>query len=93
MSALEADRRGMHGDWPLWALGPEMHADWNWLLARVEDGTMPDLPCRWADAADADRSVIYWLEPNARTRHLVVGYGARILTGPAPKRDTRARMI
>lgn len=93
ISALEADRRDMYADWPLWRIGAAVRADWDWLLERVEDGSLPDLPCRWVSVVDTDCGIIYWLDPDARTRHLVLSRGDFILSGPPTSRANRSRMI
>lgn len=90
--ALEADRRGIHADWPMWPLGNPIVGTWEWLFDRVDEGVLPDVPCRWCEFVDKGRSVIYWLDTGAKTRHIIVGYGARILTVPADLRLTRNRM-
>jgi hypothetical protein len=81
--ALEADRRGIHSDWPMWPLGSPIEGTWEWLFDRVGEGVLPDVPCQWCEFVGKERSVIYWLNTRKRTRHIIVGYGARILTVPA----------
>ena len=90
--ALEADRRGIHADWPMWPLGRPIAGSWEWLFERVGEGVLPDVPCQWCDFVGKGRSVIYWLDTRARTRHIIVGYGARILTVPADALPERGSM-
>jgi hypothetical protein len=90
--AVLADLRGDHADWPTWRMGRPLQGSWEWLFERVTDGSLPDIPCRWCDVVGPDRSVIYWLDTRRRTRHLIVGYGCRILTGPADFHEPRRRM-
>lgn len=83
ISAPEAERLGLYPDWPTWPLGVNVRGDWQWLFAQVQAGFLPDLPCHWSEHLGDDRTAIYWLDPHARTRHFVVGYGRFILTSPA----------
>jgi hypothetical protein len=92
ISALQAERLGIYPDWPAWPLGASVTASWSWLLLQVEAGLLPDLPCRWCETVDPERSIIYWLDTRTRTRHLVIDHGARILTRPSPKRQPRRRL-
>lgn len=70
-----------------------MRADWDWLLERVEEGSLPDMPCRWVNVAEPDGAIIYWLDPDARTRHVIVGYGSHVLMGSVAVRPVQSRMI
>ena len=90
--ALEADRRGIYQDWPIWPLGDPIVGSWEWLFDRVTEGVLPDVPCRWSEYVCEGRSAIYWLDPEARTRHMVVGYGSRILTARLTVHQSRNRM-
>lgn len=83
ISAPEAERLGLYPDWSTWPLGANIRGDWDWLFAQVQAGWLPDLPCHWSEHVGDDRTAIYWLDPDARTRHYVVGYGRFILTSPA----------
>ncbi len=92
MCALEADRRGIYPDWPIWPLGNPIEGSWAWLLDRVTEGVLPDVPCRWCEQVYEGRSAIYWLDPEARTRHIIVGYGSRILTASLTVHQSRNRL-
>jgi hypothetical protein len=92
ISAPEAERQGLYPDWPTWPLGTAVAGSWEWLFDQVEAGALPDVPCRWSDRVDPGRAAIYWLDADARTRHLVLGYGQRILTSHAEVREVRCRM-
>ena len=83
ISAPEAERLGLYPDWSTWPLGANVLGSWEWLFAQVQAGSLPDLPCHWSEQIAEDRTAIYWLDPQARTRHFVVGYGRLILTSPA----------
>lgn len=93
ISATEADRQGIHADWPTWPVGKALAGDWQWLVHQVMQGRHPDVPCCWTDDYDLgpERVVLYWLDIVARTRHVVVGYGNRILTTPLNSIPARRR--
>ncbi|MEQ1615462.1 MAG: hypothetical protein ABL904_22140 [Hyphomicrobiaceae bacterium] len=92
ISAPEAERLGLYPDWPTWPLGAALEADWEWLLQQVAAGCFPDLPCCWSEQISPGRAAIFWLDASARTRHLVVGYGHRVLTAQATSREPRQHL-
>ena len=92
ISAPAAEQLGLYPDWPTWPLGVALTGTWEWLLEQVEAGAMPDLPCRWSKSVTPGRSAVYWLDTEARTRHVVVGYGDLLLTSATGANDPRSRM-
>jgi hypothetical protein len=92
ISAPEAERLGLYPDWPTWPLGTELEGTWEWLLQQVHAGVFPDLPCGWSELGSPGREAIFWLDTAARTRHLVIGYGQRILTAEADEHEPRGRL-
>ena len=92
ISAPQAERLGLHSDWPTWPLGAAVTASWQWLWFQVEAGALPDVPCRWCETLIPERIIIFWLDTRTRTRHLVVDKGARILTTQSPRPELRQRM-
>jgi hypothetical protein len=93
ISAPQAERLRLHPDWPTWPMGATVRASWEWLFIQVEKGTLPDVPCSWCDTITPGRSAIYWLDTKARTRHLIVDNGSRILTSPSSRPRARRQRV